>query len=122
MAKRHPRSKTPLDHKQQELARLEDDLRRQVEDLERAIADAPRIAEERARRQREELLQRANEGRNRLDVSIPLQDKRYLDDSRGKRQRPRSLRKQRSEGRLLFLVLMLALAIAVVWLLTHLPL
>ena len=119
MASRRVRSNTPLDQKQQELARLEEDLRRQMDDLQRLIEEAPRVAEERTRRDRELLLQRASEGSNRLDVSMALQDKRYGEYA-PRNRRPRSLRKQRSEGRLLFAVLVIALSIAIVWIATHL--
>ncbi|MGH8094196.1 MAG: hypothetical protein ACREIF_12110 [Chthoniobacterales bacterium] len=118
MARRRASSETPLNQKQQELARLEQDLRKQMDDLQRVIEEAPRVAEERSRREREELLQRANEGRERLDVSIALQDKRFS-ESKWDNRRPRSLRKQRSEGRLLFLVLVIALVVAVIWIATH---
>ena len=119
MARRRAHSDTPLDQKQQELARLEEDLRRQMDDLQRLIEEAPRVAEERTRRDRELLLQRASEGRNRLDVSMALQDKRYGEYAPGN-HRPRSLRKQRREGRLLFVVLVIALSIAIAWIATHL--
>jgi hypothetical protein len=120
MARRPASSKTPLNEKQQELAREEANLRKKMDDLQRMIEEAPRVAEEQSRRQREELLQRANEGRERLDVSIALNDKRFS-DTRWEQRRPRSLRKQRSEGRLLFIVLVLGLALAIVWIATHLP-
>lgn len=119
MLRRSPRSTTPINQKQKDLAQQESDLRDQVQKLERMIADAPRMAEETSRRQREELLMRANEGGNRLDVSIGLQDKRYADERTGTRRRG-SLRKERREGRIVFLVLVIALVIAVVWLLSHL--
>ena len=119
MLRRSSRSTTPIGQKQQELAQRETDLRSKMEKLERMIADAPRAAEETARRQREELLMRASEGRSRLDVSISLQDKRYGDDGGGTRRRG-SLRKERQEGRIVFLVLLVALAITVIWLLSHL--
>jgi hypothetical protein len=120
MARRRPlRSDTPLNQKQQELAQRENELRKRMEDLERMIEDAPRVAAETTRRQQQELLQRASEGRNRLDVSIPLHDKRYGEDLWDQR-RPRSLRKQRSEGRLLFIVLVIALSVAIFWIATHL--
>ena|SRR5438105_7253504 len=119
MARRRARSDTPLDQKQLELSRRENELRKQMEDLERMIEDAPRVAAEMTRRQQEELLRRAHEGRNRLDVSIPLQDKRYPEDLWDNR-RPRSLRKQRSEGRLIFIVLVIALSAAIFWIATHL--
>ena len=121
MARRRAPDDTPLNQKQQELARLEQNLRKQMDDLQRMIEDAPRVAEEKTRRQREELLDRASEGRERLDVSIALSDKRFSEFARETR-RPRALRKQRSEGRLLFLVLVIALFLAIVWIATHLHL
>jgi septal ring factor EnvC (AmiA/AmiB activator) len=111
----------PIDQKQKDLAQQESDLRDKVQKLENMIANAPRVAEETSRRQREELLMRANEGGSRLDVSLSLQDKRYGDERRGTRRRG-SLRKERREGRIVFLVLVIALVITVIWLLSHLHL
>ena len=109
----------PIDQKQKDLTQQESELRDKVQKLERMIANAPRVAEETSRRQREELLIRANEGGNRLDVSMSLQDKRYGDERRRTRRRG-SLRKERREGRIVFLVLVVALVITVIWLLSHL--
>ncbi len=119
MARRRPQPNTPLNKKQQELAQRENDLRKQMEDLQRMIEEAPRVAQERSRREREELLERASAGGRRLDVSIALQDKRFSEYASSQR-RPRSLRKQRSEGRLLFIVLVIALGLAILWIGTHL--
>lgn len=120
MRQRSPKPGTPLNQKQDELAQRENKLREEMQKLERMIAEAPRAAEEANRRNREELLLRANEGRGRLDVSMALQDKRYSDDG-GYGGRRVSLRKERREGRIIFLVLVIALAAAVLWLLSHLP-
>ena len=119
MRRRPPKAGTPLNQKQEELAQRESDLRGEMEKLERMIAEAPRVAEETTRRQREELLARASEGRSRLDVSIALQDKRWGDDYRSSGKR-RSLRKERREGRIIFLVLVIALGVAILWLVSHL--
>jgi len=119
MRRRPSRSSTTLDHSKEELARRESELRDKVEKLEQMIADAPRVAEAMTRQQREELLSRASEGRSRLDAAISLQDKRYGDDVGGGR-RPGSMRKQRREGRIVFIGLMIALVVAVIWLITHL--
>lgn len=118
MRRRTPKAGTPLNQKQEELAQRESQLRGEMEKLERMIAEAPRVAEETTRRQREELLTRASEGRSRLDVSIALQDKRWGDDSRTSGRRG-SLRKERREGRIVFLVLVIALCVAVIWLVSH---
>jgi type II secretory pathway component PulJ len=119
MRRRSPKSGTPLNDKQQELARRETELREKMQQLERMIQEAPRKAEETTRRQREELLARASEGSSRLDVSIALQDKRFGDSGRYGGRRG-ALRKERREGRIVFLVLVIALAAAVLWLISHL--
>ena len=117
MARRPSKSATALDQSKEALARRESELRETMEKLERMIAEAPQLAEETLRKQREELIMRANEGGSRLDVSITLQDKRYgtatVPHRRG------SLRKERREGRIIFLVLVIALALVVVWLVSH---
>ena len=119
MRRRPPQPGTPLNQKQKELADEESQLRGEMEKLERMIAEAPRVAQETTRRQREELLARATEGGSRLDVSIALQDKRWGDTGRTGGRR-KSLRKERREGRIIFLVLVIALALTVVWLMSHL--
>ncbi|MFN2476633.1 MAG: hypothetical protein ABR526_09885 [Chthoniobacterales bacterium] len=119
MRRRSPNSGTPLNEKQQELARKESQLREEMQKLQRMIAEAPRKAEETNRRQREELLERATAGGSRLDVSIALQDKRF-GDAGAYNGRRGALRKERREGRIVFLVLVIALAAAVLWLATHL--
>ena len=117
MLRRSSRSATALDQTKEELARQESELRGQVEKLERMIADAPRMAEEEARKQREGLRERAGAERTRLDVSLGAADKW---EGAEVPQRRGSMRKQRREGRIIFLVLMIALVIAVIWLITHL--
>lgn len=120
MRKRSPKSDgTPLNDRQQELARRESQLRDEMQKLQRMIEEAPIVAQERTRRQREEVLSRATEGGSRLDVSIALQDRRYRDGGAYNRPR-RALRKERREGRIVFLVLVVVLAAAVLWLMTHL--
>ncbi len=119
MLRRSPRSITALDQSKQELARQESELRNKVEKLERMIAEAPRVAEEISRQQREELLQRAGEERSRLDVSLALPDKRYGDDAKAAPRR--RLRKERREGRIIFILLAVALVLSVIWLIAHLP-
>jgi len=118
MLRRSPRSATALDQTKQELARQESELRDQMEKLERMIADAPRVAEEVEKRQREELLMRASQGGSRLDLSMALHDKRYSESGPGPRRG--SLRKERREGRIIFLLLIITLLIAAIWLLNRL--
>jgi hypothetical protein len=109
---RPPRkSVTPLARRQEEIAHRESELRERVERLERMIADGPRIAAETSRREVEERRMKASFDDRRLrvsvarDVAIP--------------QRRRSLRKERREGRIVFLVLVIALAAVVIWLTSH---
>ena len=118
MRRRPPQPGTPLNQKQDELAQRESQLRGEMEKLERMIAEAPEVAREMSRRQREELRMGANARDGRLNVSI-TQEKRHWNDGGGP-PRQRSLRKERREGRLVFLILVIALAAAVVWLMTHL--
>src|SRR5437868_14745752 len=117
MLRRSPRSTTTLDQTKQDLARQESELRDQMQKLEKMIADAPKVAQEIEKRQREELLLRASAGGSRLDVSLALHDERY---GGGGPSKPRgSMRKQRREGRIIFLVLIITLLIAAIWLLNH---
>ncbi|MDQ3120294.1 MAG: hypothetical protein M3Q89_12130 [Verrucomicrobiota bacterium] len=118
MRRRPSKAATPLNEKQDELARRENELRDKMQQLERMIAEAPRVAEETHRREREEIMTRASEGRSRLDVSIALQDKRFGDGGAYSGRRV-SLRKERREGRLVFLVLVVALVAAVIWLMSR---
>ncbi len=89
-----------------------------MQKLEQMIADAPRVAEEVEKRQREELLMKASDGGSRLDVSMTLQDWRHGEAGPAKRRG--SLRKERREGQIVFVVLVIALLVAAIWLLNHL--
>jgi hypothetical protein len=119
MLRRARKSATALDQTKNDLARQESELRQKMAELEQMIADAPRVAEEITRQQREALYTRANDGGRRLDVAIALNDKRYSESGKASRKRP-SLRKQRREGRIIFILLLITLALAVVWIMTHL--
>ena len=119
MLRRTSKSRTTLDQSKQNLAQQELELRNQMEKLERMIAEAPRLAEEMNRLQREELLRRASGEGSRLDVSLELRDKRYGDEGRFATRR-RSMRKERRDGRIIFIVLVIALLLAVIWLVAHL--
>ena len=101
MRRRSPKAGTPLNEQQKALSRQENELREKMQKLE-------------------EVLERASAGGSRLDVSIALNDKRFSDGGRYQGRRT-SLRKERREGRIVFLVLVLALVAAVIWLVTHLP-
>jgi len=112
MFRRSPGSVTPFRQRREELARREAELRDGLEKLERMIAEAPRRQEE------EKLRIRTIARASRLNASI-AQDKRYRNDGKSTSRR-RPLRKERREGRLLFLVLVIAIAMVVIWLMSHL--
>ena len=118
MIRRSPKTGSAVDQQHEELARRENELRDQMQKLQQVIEEATRLAQETSRRQREELLERAHQRGSRLDASLSLRDKRWGDEESGRR-RPGSLRKARREGRIIFLVLVIALAVAVTWLLTR---
>jgi hypothetical protein len=119
MFRRSPRSTPPLRRRQEEIARQEAELREKLEKLERMVTKAPVIAQNRSPAQGAEQGTRGNKTGKRLHVSVALKGRRSLDESRRAR-RPRSLRKERREGRIIFLFLATALAAAVIWLISHL--
>src|ERR1700759_58849 len=119
MLRRARKSPTTLAQTKEDLARQETELRHKMAELEQMIADAPRVAEEISRQNREALLTRATDGSRRLDVALSLQEKRFNEGADCPRRRP-TLRKERREGRIIFIVLLIALAAAVLWLITHL--
>ncbi|PYL22819.1 MAG: hypothetical protein DMF37_11315 [Verrucomicrobia bacterium] len=119
MFRRSPRSTSPLRRRQEQIARQEAELRERLEKLERMVANGPRRAEDTSPAPREEPRIRDNTGDTQLRVSVALQDRHYFDKS-GSTRRPRSLRKERREGRMIFLLLVIALAAAIIWLMSHL--
>ena len=62
---------------------------------------------------------KGNKTEKRFEVSLALEGPPPLDTRRSTR-RPRSLRKERREGQIIFLFLLTALAAAVMWLISHL--
>src|SRR5437763_16355576 len=87
MIRRSPKSGSAVDQQQEELARRENELRDQMQKLQQMIEEAPRLAQETSRRQREELLERANQRGSRLDASLSWRDKRWVDEEWGGRRR-----------------------------------
>jgi hypothetical protein len=118
MFRRSPKAASSLRHRQEELSRREAELRARVEELERMITDPSRPMHSEPRAGRKGRMQAAPIDR-RLRVSI-APDEPYIDGNKNTRP-PRVLRKQRREGRWIFLLLLAALAGAVIWLITHLP-
>ena len=117
MFRRSRRSTPPLRHRQQEIARQEAELHEKLDKLERMVTTgratsaqnkSPTLGEERGAR--------SDKSDKRFQVSVAFEPGQSLDTTR----RPRSLRKERREGRIIFLFLLIALAVAVIWLISHL--
>jgi hypothetical protein len=111
MFRRSRKSSPPLRRRQEEISRQEAELRERLEKLERLVAKVP-VIEENPKEQG----QRDNRSTKRFRVSVAAQDQR---ESRSAR-RPRSLRKERRDGQIIFLLLVVALAVAVIWLISNL--
>ncbi|OLA97174.1 MAG: hypothetical protein DMF12_08450 [Verrucomicrobia bacterium] len=115
MFRRSRRSTSPLRHKQQQIARQEAELRERLEQLERMVTRGTTAQNESSARGEEQGARR-NKTDKRFQVSVAFEPAHSLDATR----RPRSLRKERREGRIIFLFLLVALAVAVMWLISHL--
>jgi len=113
MFRRSSRSSPPLRRRQEEIARQEEELRERLEKLERLVAKVPVMEKNRAR---QEAKDRSD---IRFSVSIAAEGRGSTGEGRSGR-RPRSLRKERREGQIIFLLLVVALAVAVIWLISNL--
>jgi hypothetical protein len=111
MFRRSPKSSPPLRRRHEEIARQEAELRDRLEKLERLVAKVPLIEKNRADQGRND-----NRSDKRFRVSVAAQDQRETRSAR----RPRSLRKERRDGQIIFLLLVVALAVAVIWLISNL--
>jgi len=118
MFRRPRRSTPPLRRKQQEITRQETELREKLEKLDRMVTKNRSGSENKST---ERVLDRGVTGtpERRFHVSLALDGAHSLDAGRSGR-RPRALRKVRREGRIIFLFLLMALAAAVMWLISHL--
>jgi hypothetical protein len=108
----------PLHRKQQEIAQQEAQLRQKRESLERLVTQsrAPVPSKPSARRPDRGVANNVVE--KRFHVSIAMEAPQLFDTER--RRRPRPLRKERRQGQIVFLILLVALAFAVMWLISHL--
>ena len=114
MFRRSPRSSPPLRRRQEEIARQEEELRERLEKLERLVAKVPVLE-----KNRPDQAPKDNRSDKRFHVSVAEQGTGSKGESRNSR-RPRSLRKERREGQIIFLLLVVALAVAVIWLISNL--
>ena len=115
MFRRSPRSSPPLRRRQEEIARQEAELRERLEKLERLVAKVPVIEKNRA-----EPGPRDHRADKRFRVSVAAQATAPVGEGRNSARRPRSMRKERREGQIIFLLLVVALAVAVIWLISNL--
>jgi hypothetical protein len=120
MFRRSQKSPSALRRRQQEIEQREAELREKVEKLERMVINTPASAKKTSLGAREKPAKEEGQGDKQLHVSIALEDSNYFDKSGSSPRRPRSLRKERREGRIVFLLLVAALAAAIIWLMSHL--
>jgi hypothetical protein len=118
MFRRSRKRASPLHRRQQEIARQEAALRDKRESLERAVAQDRSPAQSKSARNPEPVPADASI-QKRFHVSIAM-DAPQAFDTGGTRRRPRALRKERRQGQIVFLILLAALAVAVMWLISHL--
>jgi hypothetical protein len=111
MFRRSPKSSPPLRRREEEIARQEADLRERLEKLERLVAKVPQIDRNRVKQGPKD-----NRTDKRFRVSVAAHDQRERRSSR----RPRSMRKERRDGQIIFLLLLVALAGVVIWLISNL--
>jgi hypothetical protein len=113
MFRRSPKTSPPLRRRQEEISRQEAELREKLEKLERMITKGPMIEKNKAEQGLKD-----NRTDKRFRVSVAAQGRGSLGEGRSAR-RPRSLRKERREGQIIFLLLVVALAVAVIWLISN---
>jgi len=118
MFRRSRRSTPPLRSRQQEIARQEAELRERLDKLERMVTGSA-TAQGKSPTQAAKRGAKVNKLDKQFEVSLALQGGESIEATRSTR-RPRSLRKERREGRIIFLILLTALAAAVMWLISHL--
>jgi len=119
MFRRSRKPAPPLHRKQKEIAQQEAQLRQKVESLERIVTQsrAPAPKKSVAREPRREAPNNVVE--KRFHVSIAMDAPQVFDTDRRGRG-PRTMRKERRQGRIVFLMLLVALGFAVMWLISHL--
>ena len=107
-----------IESRQREIAEQENELQAQIDALQRTIAEAPGRAAEQAKRDRDALIT-ASRGYY-LQSVVP--DSRYgqQNAAAGRRAGARPmLRRERSAARTQTLALVVVLAVAVIWMLSH---
>ena len=119
MFRRSRKQAPPLHRKQQEIAQQEAQLREKVESLERIVTQSRAPAQNKSSAREPDRSATNNIVEKRFHESIAMDNPQLFDTDRSRR-RPRALRKERRQGQIVFLVLLGALAVAVMWLISHL--
>ena len=119
MFRRSRKPAPPLHRKQQEIAQQEAQLREKVESLERIVTQSQAPAPKKSSPREPDRSATNNVVEKRFHISIAMGAPQVLDDDRRAR-RPRAMRKERRQGRIVFLILLAALGVAVMLLISHL--
>ena len=109
----------PLRRKQQEIAQQEAHLREKVESLERIVTQSRAPAKKKSPARKPDHSAPNKVVEKRFHVSIAMETPQVLNPDRRSR-RPRAMRKERRQGRFVFLILLIALGVAVMLLISHL--
>jgi hypothetical protein len=118
MSRRSRKPAPPLRRKQQEIAQQEAQLREKVESLERIVTRSRAPAQDKSSARGPDRNASNNVVEKRFHVSIAMEAPQLFDTDQ-RRRRPRAMRKERRQGQIIFLILLAALAIAVMWLISH---
>ena len=109
----------PLHRKQQEIAQQEAELREKVESLKRIVTQSRAPAPNKSSPRKPARSATNNVVEKRFHISIATDAPQVFDaDRRGRR--PRAMRRERRQGRIVFLILLVALGVAVMLLISHL--
>ena len=119
MFRRSRKPAPPLHRKQQEIAQQEAQLREKRASLERIVTQSRVPAQKKTLARKPEPNAPNNVAEKRFHVSIATDAPQVFDADRTRR-RPRALRKERRQGQIVFLILLAGLAVAVMWLISHL--
>jgi hypothetical protein len=119
MFRRSRKAAPPLHRKQQEIAQQEAQLREKVESLERIVTQSQAPAPKKSSVREPDRSATNNVVEKRFHISIAMDAPQVLDDDRRAR-RPRAMRKERRQGRIVFLILLAALGVVVMLLISHL--
>ena len=117
MFRRSRKPAPPLHRKQQEIAQQEAQLREKVESLQRIVTQSRAPAQNKSSPREPDRSATHNVVERRFHVSIAMDAPQVFDA--GRRGRRPAMRKERRQGRIIFLILLAALAVAVMLLISH---